>query len=115
MGIKRFEDVIAWQKAQDLAYAIYLEYRGLKDYSFKDQIRRAVVSISNNISEGFDSSTNKEFIRFLGYASASNSEVRSMLYLSLRLNYLTESKANNLIKLTNELSKLIYSLRKSMM
>ena len=48
MTIQKFEDVIAWQKSQDLAVKIYHLFNGLKDFGFKDQICRAVVSISNN-------------------------------------------------------------------
>jgi len=50
MIIRRFEDIIAWQKAQDYAVDIYQSFGSLKDYGFKDQICRAVVSISNNIA-----------------------------------------------------------------
>jgi len=65
MGIKRFEDIIAWQKAQVYSVDIYSVFGILKDYGFKDQIFRASVSISNNIAEGFDRSSNAEFRRFL--------------------------------------------------
>ncbi|MBY0424691.1 MAG: four helix bundle protein [Cytophagales bacterium] len=71
MGIQRFGDIIAWQKAQDLAVNIYSLFENLKDYSFKDQICRASVSVSNNIAEGFDRSSDAEFSRFLYMAIAS--------------------------------------------
>jgi len=61
MKVVRFEDLIAWQKAQDLAVGIYELFKGIRDFSFKDQICRAVVAISNNIAEGFDRGTNKDF------------------------------------------------------
>ena len=54
MKIVRFEDVIAWQKAQDFAVEIYQVYEHSRVFGFKDQIQRAVISISNNIAEGFD-------------------------------------------------------------
>ena len=54
MAIQKFEDIIAWQKAQDLATEIYLIFGLSKDFGFKDQITRAAMSISNNIAEGFD-------------------------------------------------------------
>jgi four helix bundle protein len=70
MAIQKFEDVIAWQKAQDLAIIIYTIFRPSKDFGFKDQICRSVVSISNNIAEGFDRSSNADFSRFLFIALA---------------------------------------------
>ena len=68
-----------------------------KDFSFRDQIKRVSVSISNNIAEGFERNSNADFSRFLYFALASNSEVRSMLYLSIRLDFLSLSDANILI------------------
>ncbi len=85
MAIKRFEDVIGWQKSQDYAVNIYGVFSVSKDFGFKDQICRAVISISNNIAEGFDRSSNADFSRFLYFALASCSEVKSMLYLAEKL------------------------------
>lgn len=61
MPLKQFEDLIAWKKSQAFCISIYREFDSIKDFSFKDQIRRASVSISNNIAEGFDRKSNKEF------------------------------------------------------
>ena len=64
MRIERFEDVIAWQKAKGLAVLIYMLFESSKDFGFKDQIQRAAVSIMNNIAEGFERKSNKEFAYF---------------------------------------------------
>jgi four helix bundle protein len=114
MAVKKFEDLLVWQKSQDFAVLIYSNFSNLKDYSFKDQISRASVSISNNIAEGFDKKTNPDFIRFLYFAISSNSEVRSMLYLSERLNYLDENQSKGLIEKSNEISRMLYGLIQSM-
>jgi four helix bundle protein len=114
MAVKKFEDLLVWQKSQDFAVLIYSNFSNLKDYSFKDQISRASVSISNNIAEGFDRRTNPDFIRFLYFAISSNSEVRSMLYLSERLNYLDENQSKVLIEKSNEISRMLYGLIQSM-
>jgi four helix bundle protein len=79
MKVKRFEDLIVWQKAIDLAELIYRHFWELKDFGFKDQICRAVVSVSNTIAEGFDRGTDTEFRRFLNIARSSCNEVKSML------------------------------------
>jgi len=114
MSVKKFEDLIVWQKSQDFSVDIYKNFSNLKDYSFKDQITRASVSISNNIAEGFDRKTNPDFIRFLYIATSSNSEVRSMLYLSERLHFLNSDKTKELIKKSNEISRMLYGLIQSM-
>ncbi|MEM7486027.1 MAG: four helix bundle protein [Bacteroidota bacterium] len=114
MTVQRFEDLKMWQKSQDLAVQIYQHFSKSKDYGFKDQITRASVSISNNIAEGFERQSNADFKRFLYFALASNGELRSMLYLSERLNYLTSKSSRELIEATNEISKMLYSFIKSM-
>lgn len=114
MAVKRFEDLIVWQKAQDFSVLIYKNFSDLKDYYFKDQITRASVSISNNIAEGFDRKTNPDFIRFLYMATSSNSEVRSMLYLSKRLEYLDPNRTKELVEKPNEISRMLYRLIQSM-
>lgn len=83
MKIQRFEDIIAWQKFQEFAAAIYRLFSEIKDFGFKDQIQRAAVSISNNVAEGFDRLGDKEFIRFLYIALASSARL-SQCYIYLR-------------------------------
>jgi four helix bundle protein len=114
MAVVKFEDLVAWQKAQDLAVDIYATFKNLKDWGFKDQICRAAVSVSNNIAEGFDRQSSKEFCRFLYISTASASEVKSMLYLAERLNYIEVKTAQNIIAQTNEVSKIIYGLIRSL-
>lgn len=107
MKIQQFEDIFAWQKSQDMAVEIYSIFKSTRDFGFRDQICRAVVSISNNIAEGFDRSTDRDFRRFLFYSIASCSEVKSMLYLAEKLNYLNKEQAATLIARIAEVSKII--------
>jgi four helix bundle protein len=67
MKITSFEDLLAWRKAQDIAELVYKNFDTLRDFGFRDQICRASVSISNNIAEGFDRYSKKEFVRFFIY------------------------------------------------
>ena len=97
MSVQKFEDLIVWQKAQDLSVFVYENFKDNKDFSFNNQIKRASVSISNNIAEGFDRNSNADFKRFLYISLASNSEVRSMLYLAVRLNFISEESTTLLI------------------
>jgi len=54
MGLEKFEDIIAWQKAGEFTLKIYQAFDKSRDFAFRDQIRRATVSIMNNIAEGFE-------------------------------------------------------------
>ncbi len=114
MKIQKFEDIIAWQKAQDLAVEMYTCFKHNRDWDFKNQICKASVSISNNIAEGFNRSSNTEFRRFLFIALASCSEVKSMLYLSNRLGHLTDDDTHSLHLKSCEVSKIITGLIKSL-
>ena len=84
MTYQRFEDEPVWQEAIRLGQHIYrfTQERPFKgQYSLRDQIERAAVSVSNNIAEGFERGTTLELITFLYYARGSPGEVRSMLCL----------------------------------
>ena len=110
MSIKRFEDIQAWQQARELTDAIYKisgEATFSKDYRFRDQIRAAAVSIMANIAEGFDSSSDAEFLRFLSYARRSATEVQSHLYVALDQHYISEEVFHQLYDLTSSTKKLI--------
>ncbi|MDR0694791.1 MAG: four helix bundle protein [Prevotellaceae bacterium] len=114
MIIRKFEDVIAWQKAQDFAVTLYSIFKNIKDFGFKDQLNRAVVSISNNIAEGFDRCSDADFARFLYIAIGSCSEVKSMLYLAERLGYMNGEQKAIAIEQADEISKIIRGLIKTL-
>ncbi|GBD90297.1 hypothetical protein BMS3Abin04_01014 [bacterium BMS3Abin04] len=114
MKIKRFEDIIAWQKARELNINVFSIFAQHKNYGFRDQILRASLSIMNNIAEGFERQTNKEFIQFLYISKGSAAEVRSMLYLAKDFNYISENKFNELYDRVVEITKLISGFIKSL-
>ena len=107
MRIEKFEQLNSWTKAQEMSICIYQNFNQIRDFSFRDQICRASVSVSNNIAEGFDRGTNKEFIRFLFIARGSNSEVKSMLYLAKGLNYIENTNFEKAMFLCEDAGRLI--------
>ena len=107
MRIYHFEEIEAWKKSQIVAIEIYKVLQLNVDYGFKNQIQRAVISISNNIAEGFERGSDADFRRFLFIALGSSSEVKSMLYIACQLNYITHEQANQLQKDLVEISLLI--------
>ncbi len=95
MKIERFEDIEAWKLARELTRKIYMltkKPRFEKDYGLKKQIQDAAGSSMHNIAEGFDSETNREFIRFLRYAKRSCTEVQSELYVAQDEEYITSGE-----------------------
>ena len=119
MTLQNFEELIIWQEARKLCTRIYADFKRIRDYGFNDQIQRAVVSIMNNIAEGFDrskiSKDNKQFISFLNIASGSCGEVKSMLYLAQDLNYLSQEEAEKLrsecISISAKITGLVMTLQ----
>jgi four helix bundle protein len=106
----RFEDLPVWQTAAEL-------YDGCDDFlsrtparlrfAFKDQLERAVLSVSNNIAEGFERGTTKELLQFNYIARGSAGEVRSMLRLIVRRPWLAKYQADisRLIELAESCSR----------
>lgn len=112
--IEKFEDLLIWQRAKELTLLAYKTFKSSRDYSFKDQILRAAVSVMNNIAEGFERQGNKEYSRFLFISKGSCGEFRSMLYLALDLKYVTKTEFNLLYDNSTEISKMIYALIKKL-
>jgi four helix bundle protein len=80
--IKDFEDLEIWKMARELVNLIYIDFREIRDYGYRDQITRAGISIMNNISEGFCRSGDAEFRQFLNISKGSSGEVKSMYYIA---------------------------------
>lgn len=113
--IDRFEDIQAWEKARELNRAIYEITKNSyfsKDFSLRDQIRKASVSIMANISEGFGRRSKKEFANFLNMAHGSAAEVQCHLYIALDLNYISQEEFEDIYVKTEEVSKMIQGFMK---
>ena len=107
---KSFEEITSWQKSRLFNKRIYeiTENIGFKrDFDLVRQIRRASISISSNIAEGFERNTDKEFVYFLYVSKASAGEVRSQLYLALDLNYIPKIEFDELYLNVSDISKLL--------
>lgn len=105
-----FEEINSWQKARIFNKRIYEITENLnfkKDYDFARQIRRASISISSNIAEGFERNTDKEFVYFLYVSKASAGEVRSQLYLAFDLEYISKQEFEELLEYITEISRLL--------
>ncbi len=102
MHYKKFEDIPIWQISRKFVADIYKlidSYPKLKkDFSLCDQLKRATYSISLNIAEGFERSSNKEFANFINIAKGSAGEVRTIIYILLDNKYINTEIAEKLIK-----------------
>lgn len=114
--IQSFEELEIWKKAQELGALVYelceSNMKIAKDFSFKDQIKRAALSISNNIAEGFEYNNNNDFYKFLRFSKGSCGEVRSCLLFSVRVKYTNLDEVSSTIEFAGLLSKQIGNMMK---
>lgn len=107
MTIKSFREIIAWQKSRQLTVAVYKAFADCRDYSFRDQIQRASVSIMNNIAEGYAKHSSKGFKNYLLISKGSAAEVESMLVLAFDLEYINDEIYQGLTAQVIEVSKIL--------
>jgi len=114
--IKRFEDLTVWQEARRLTNALYDATVSVRDFAYRDQIRRAAISVMNNIAEGFERHSDADFAHFLTMAKGSSGEIRSLLHLGEDRRYFSPDLAIKLRDssktISGGISNLAFYLRK---
>ncbi|WP_294205219.1 four helix bundle protein [uncultured Chryseobacterium sp.] len=115
-----FEHFPVYKKAISFTVEVFkiLDNENLqKEFSLKEQLKRATLSISNNIAEGSEYGSNKQLIRFLWIAKGSCAEVRNMLFVLLQLEKIDDKIFNalnhNCLEITKEIYHFIKYLEKS--
>jgi four helix bundle protein len=112
---KRFEDILAWQKARQVTKVIYDLTRDgefARDNGLRDQIRRSSVSIMANIAEGQARRSDKDFAHFLNISRSSVAEVQSHMYVALDTNYISQKDFEVVYQMLDEISRMTFSLAK---
>lgn len=116
MNRETFESLRVWHEARELVAKIYACTRDsafAMDFPFRDQIRRAALSVMSNIAEGHERGGAREFTRFLTMARGSCAEVRSQLYAAEDAGYLDKYTAAQLRAQSARLSRRLHSLAAS--
>jgi four helix bundle protein len=111
-----FRELIVWKKSEELAVTIYkITNQGDlgKDFSLKDQMRRAAVSICSNIAEGDERDSDKESVRFLYIAKGSLGELSAQLEIAQDIGYINPDNNNRLQKDCLEIGKMLGGLIKA--
>ena len=112
---KKFEDLPCWQKTKELCNAVFKLINKVKfkrDLALKDQIWKSAGSTMDNIAEGFDDGSTREFIRFPGYSQRSCGEVQSQIYRALDCGYIDQSEFKIVYDLASDCRKQIKGFRK---
>ena len=115
MAYQSFEDLEVWQRGCRLTVDIFKAFASCKNFSFKDQIQRAALSIPSNIAEGSERGSSKDFAHFLNIAKGSSGELRTQLYIARKLELITKPTFDAAVKESKELSAMLEGLRRSLL
>jgi four helix bundle protein len=110
---KHYKDLIAWQKAMDLVSALYdatETFPKQETYGLTSQMRRAAISIPSNIAEGQARFSPREFRHFLRHSRGSLAELETQVLIAQRRRYLANSQAAELLRRTDEVSRILSGL-----
>ncbi|MGH9933345.1 MAG: four helix bundle protein [Pyrinomonadaceae bacterium] len=116
MKVKTYQELIVWQKAMDLAEAVYKASRSFpreEIYGLTSQLRRAAVSIPANITEGQGRRTTPDFLRHLSIADGSLLEPETQILIVTRLGYLAQGMCHDFMNMAAEVGRLLNGLMSS--
>lgn len=116
MGIAGYKKLIVWQKADELAYQVYLETKSFpreEIYGITSQLRRAALSVPTNLVEGIGRQGKNELKQFLNIALGSTAETEYLLDFSLKLGYFSKETHEKLQGLRQEVGNLLWKFYKS--
>ncbi|SES69490.1 four helix bundle protein [Thalassotalea agarivorans] len=109
-----YERLEVWQRATNLAIEVFKYAKTFKDYGFKDQLTRSVLSIPSNIAEGMTRLGNKEKRHFLAIAKASSAELNTQVIIGSEIDYIERSIASNWKKEIYIISAMLSGLMKAL-
>ncbi len=115
--IRTFKDLLVWQKAMDLSVEVYRlteNYPGHERYGLCTEARKTARSVPYNIAEGHKRGSTAEYIRFLGIAAGSGSELETQLLMADRLGYHQRNDAEKVFELRAEVERMLDALIRSL-
>ncbi|ADV45878.1 four helix bundle protein [Nitratifractor salsuginis] len=107
------ENLDVWKRSATLSSELYLYFRESKDYGFKDQITRSGLSIPSNIAEGVERNSDKESIHFLDIAQGSCAELKTQIYIGMKIAYIDKETGKKWIDEVAAVNRMIGGLKKS--
>ena len=117
MSVQSYKDLVAWQKAMDLAELVCqvtADYPRHEVYGLGSQSRKAATSIPSNIAEGQGRRSTREFLHHLSIAHGSLCELETQILLGARLGYLREDQCGGVMSLGREVGRLVNGLYNSL-
>lgn len=112
-----YRDLVAWQRAMDLAVACYslsASLRRSKHGNLGSQLQRAAVSVPANIAEGKGRGSKREYARFLTVALGSLREVETLIQIAARVGAAKEATCSAILQLSDEVGRVTFGLRRAL-
>ena len=112
-GVGTYRDLVAWQKAMELAERVYrvtASFPEAERFGMVSQMRRSAVSVASNIAEGFGRVRRAEFVRFLEISKGSLFELQTQAELARRLGWIAGEELAELRALSRELDAVLRGL-----
>jgi four helix bundle protein len=109
---RSFEELDVWKRACQLAVDVYEVLRNSREFSLRNQMQRAAISIASNIAEGSERG-GKDFVRFLSIARGSAAELRTQCYIACKIGVVSHDQVNPLVADLKEISKMLTGLARA--
>ena len=116
MRVQSFRDLIVWQRSVDFVQEVYRissRFPAHERFGLTAQLRRAAISVSANIAEGSGRVTSRDYLNFLSHSRGSVKETESDLLVAERLEYVTRLELGPALGFSDEISRMLFSLRAS--
>lgn len=114
MPIQSYRDLTVWQKAMQLTDSVLdlsESFPSKQRYILCSQLERAAISVPSNIAEGRSRHSKKDFSFHLSVARGSLAEVETLLMIAHRRRYCSDTALNKLLKLSEEVTKMLHTLK----
>ena len=115
MAYQSFEDLEVWQRGCRLSVSIFESFEACKNFTLKDQIGRASLSIPCNIAEASERGSTRDFAHFLNFSKGSCGELRTQVYIARKLKLLGKPDFDHFVAETKDISKMLEALRRSIL
>jgi len=108
--IMKYQNLDVWKMSFTLCKHTYQAVEHIKDYAFKDQIRRSSLSVPSNIAEGIERGSPRETAYFLNVAKGSTGELKTQILLAYEFKYISQCDRDALCEKCERISRMLYSL-----
>lgn len=105
-----FENLDVWKRSCQLSADVYTTLKDLRDFGFKDQITRSSLSVPSNIAEGMVKPTDKDKMKYLHIANGSCVEMRTQVYIGMKIAYIPNDTGRKWVQETKEISSMLTGL-----